>query len=111
MLALKRRQLLQPVNAARRRDEHVEDEDRFKEQEEETAQDLSSGNIAKAHEDIGDLGLPVTVDEGGDKVFQFAADPQEQILEEAADGNPDIGKPAGNRREEAFQVVQNLLSP
>ena len=59
-------QLAQPQRAGR---DHIEDEYGFEGEEEDATQDLPPCDIAEAHDDIGDLGLPVAVGKGGDQIL------------------------------------------
>ena len=96
----------QPFGAG---DDHIEDKDDFKEQEEDAAEDLSAGNGAEAHHQVGGLGLPVPLGKGRNNVLGLVGDPKPDVLEKATDGKDQIQQLSGNRREKAFQLVEELL--
>ena len=85
-------------------------EDDLKQQEENTAEDLSSRDIAKAHDGIGQLRLPIAIDKGHDDVLETFADPGKQLRDALSESLEEIRELAGDGGEEAQETMEEFLS-
>jgi hypothetical protein len=94
----------QPVNAAAG-NQHIADKHNLKQEEEQTAQDLSVIEIAKAEDQKGELHRPVTFREGGKDIHYLILYGETAILEEIQNTAAKAGKPTGNRTKKQFQVI------
>ena len=77
-----RRQHTQPVTAGQ---DHERDKDNFKQQKQQSPQNLPPGYIAEAHHEEGKLGFPVSVNKGVHNVGDFGADSFSALLDEFPD--------------------------
>ena len=108
MLLAEGRQHLQPVCAAAG-DHHVDDKDDLKQKEHQSAEHLPAGNAAKAHHGIGQLGLPIALNEGGNDVLPFVYNAETKLPEEAADPFDAVPDAQGDRRKEAQKTDPEFL--
>ena len=84
---------------------HVSDKDYLEQQEQEAPQDLTPGDAAEAHDEIGKLGLPVAFHKGGPDILRLVGDAQPDLLEEAADALEEIPYGYGDGGEEAEELI------
>ncbi|MBQ8150576.1 MAG: hypothetical protein IJ041_08670 [Clostridia bacterium] len=89
---------------------HVADEHHFKHKEEKAAENLAPGDVAKAHHQIGDFGLPVAIDEGGPDIGGFPANGQPGLFDQVPQGQKEAADLSRDRAEEAADPVEKPLT-
>ena len=92
------------------REGHIANKDNLKQQEHQAAQDLTAGNVAKAHHDKRYLGLPVTVHKGRADILELVGNGQRTLLDSAADVREEMADGPGDAGEEGADFVTDLLA-
>ena len=101
-----RAELAQPVAAGC---DHINDEHRFKDKEQQSPQHLTPGNIAEAHHKVGYLCFPAAPCKGGGAIRQLVSDAPESACDPVPDGFDQRGQPAGDAENEQDNVVPQTL--
>ena len=101
-----RAELAQPVAAGC---DHINDEHRFKDKEQQSPQHLTPGNIAEAHHKVGYLCFPAAPCKGGGAIRQLVSDAPESTCDPVPDGFDQRGQPARDAENEQDNVVPQTL--
>ena len=96
--------LAQPVDAAAG-DEHICEENGFKQQEQQSAQDLTIVQVAHTKDQKRQLDCPVAVAEGTENIQHAILDVYTQVHKELNDALTQLYKKEGDRSKEHQEVV------
>ena len=78
----------------------------FHQQEQQTTQDLTTCNAAKAHDEERNAGFPVTILEGEENISKFKCNTLAKLGKRSADGFDAVPDARGNANDQAQQGIQ-----
>ena len=100
--------LAQPVKTTAG-NEHIGKEDKLKQKEENTAQDLPVEHITYAEDEEGKLYRPISPCKRAPNVQHLIPNPQTTVLEKAEDGEQNTQEPRRDRADKQLQVIEKRL--